>query len=197
MAQHIHTESTTELFQELVTAAIDHQSLESSQDSVSYLVHILDAFVCPEGNEAGPETSWDTPVAKLFLEAFHSHGMEQFSRLKLSGDLALFTAGFFSEQLRTKAVDVDYYCRLGGSAYACAADSCRSPATAHLFAELSRGFVDFVDVLAEVSEACALTDPGDEARLLELWSLTHSRYRQEQLRQRHGIVVLQGSETVH
>lgn len=196
MAQHIHTESTTELFQELVSAAIDHQNLESSQRSISYLVHVLDAFVCLEGNEAGFETSWETPVAQLFLEAFHSHGMEQFSRLKLSGDLALFTAGFFSDQLQTKAVDVDYYCRLGGSAYACAADSCRSPETADLFAELSRDFVDFVDVLTEVSEACALTNPGDEARLLELWSLTHSRHRRDLLRQR-GIVVLEGSDTVH
>lgn len=196
MAQHIYTESTTELFHELVSAAIDHQNLESSRDSVRYLVHVLDAFVCPERNESGLEASWGTPVAQLFLEAFHNTGMEHFSRLKLSGDLALFTAGFFSDQLQTKAVDVDYYCRLGGSAYACAADSCRSPETATLFVELSRRFAAFVDVLTEVSEVCALTDADNDPRLLELWSLTNSRYRREQLRKR-GILVVPGSEMVH
>lgn len=196
MAHHIHTESTTELFQELVQAAIDHQKLNSSKSSAAYLVQVLDGFVDPGRVPAAPEKALDTPIAKLFLEAFHYGGMEQFSLLKLSGDLALFTAGFFSDHLQDRAVDIDYYCRLGGSAYACAADTCRCRETAALFAELSNEFVSFVDVLSEVSETCTLTNSDNLLRLYEKWQQTGSNHSREQLRRR-GILVVPGSDEVH
>ncbi len=175
MASQIHTETPTELFQELVTQAVDHQELEPSEDSVRYLVDLLGGFVHPEGLYRHAEVVPDRPLAELFCNAVGSDGMRRFSLLKLSGDVALFLSGFFSDSLKDGMVDVDYYNKLGGCAYQTAADECVSKEGAPLFAELAAGFVDFSDVLSEVSETCGLTDSNDALRLYERWSKSGSR----------------------
>ena len=175
MASRIHTETPAELFQELVTQAVDHQQLEPSNDSVRYLVDLLGGFVHPEGLFHNAEVAPDRPLAELFCTAASSDGMRRFSLLKLSGDVALFLSGFLSDSLKGAMVDVDYYSSLGGCAYQTAANECVSKQGAPLFAELAEGFVDFSDVLSEVSENCGLTDGNDALRLYERWSRSGSR----------------------
>ncbi len=178
----IHTETPAELFQELVTEAVDHQNLQPSEASVHYLVELLDGFVHPEGLYRRNDVLPDRPLAELFCTAVSSDGMRRFSLLKLSGDLALLVSGFFSDSLKGGAVDVDYYSKLGGCAYATVAGSCASREGAPLFAELAASFVDFTDVLSEVSEACGLTESHDVLRLHEKWTRTGSRRSAETLK---------------
>ncbi len=175
MTSCIHTETPAELFRELVTQAVDHQKLEPSRASVRYLVHLLDGFVHPEGLYQHADVAPDRPLAELFCAAVSSDGMRRFSLFKLSGDIALFVSGLFSDSLKGGAVDVDYYSQLGGCAYATAADSCVSREGAPLFAELAASFGDFTDVLSEVSECCGLTESQDALRLYEKWSASGSR----------------------
>jgi hypothetical protein len=76
--------------------------------------------------------------------------------------------------LRRKLVDVDYYVTLGGYAYGSLGRSDRDR-WASVFAELSDKFVNFVDVLSEVSERSGLTSNTDLLRLYEKWLRTGSR----------------------
>ena len=175
MASLIHKETPAELFRGLVAEAVDHQSLNPSRASRRYLVQLLAGFVRPEELYARVEIEPDRPLAEIFLAAVSSDGMRQFSLLKLSGDLALLVSGVFSDSLKGGPVDVDYYGRLGGSAYATMAVACHAPEGARVFHELAVNFGSFVDVLAEVSESCGLTDRSDVLRLYQRWNLTGSR----------------------
>jgi hypothetical protein len=102
------------------------------------------------------------------------------------GDTALFIAGVFADSLNRKLVDVDYYVAMGGSAYATVSDSMRGyraeKSLASLFNELREKFIDFVDVLNEVSERSHLSSDQDVLRLYEIWMRTGSKRREAQLR---------------
>ena len=192
----IHTETPEELFTELVAQAMDRQKIQSSPDSADYLVQLLDDFVRPGDLFSRAEIVPDQPLAEIFLAAVSADGMRRFTLLKLSGDLALFVAGVLSDSLKRQAADVDYYGKLGGCAYSTVAVSCRSPESATLFEELAVNFRSFVDVLAEVSEVCGLTDGSDVLRLYEKWLRTGSRRDASTLR-RMGVPLVQGSDEVH
>ena len=192
----IHTETPEELFKELVVEAMDHQKIRSSPDSADYLVKLLEAFVCPEDLYSHAEVVPDRPLAEIFLAAVSADGMRRFTLLKLSGDLALFLSGVFSDSLKLQPVDVDYYGKLGGCAYSTVAVSCRSREGATLFEELAANFGRFVDVLSEVSESCGLTDGSDLLRLYETWLRTGSRRSETTLR-RMGVPLVRGSGEIH
>jgi len=192
----IHTETPEELFSELVTSAMDRQKVRSSPDSADYLVQLLDAFVRPGDLYTRAEVVPDQPLAEIFLAAVSADGMRRFTLLKLSGDLALFVAGVLSDSLKREAVDVDYYGKLGGCAYSTVAVSCHSREGATLFEELAANFGRFVDVLAEVSETCGLTDGSDLLRLYEKWLRTGSQHSASTLR-RMGAPLVRGSDEVH
>lgn len=192
----IHTETPEELFTELVTSAMDHQKVRSSQSSATYLVQLLDGFVRPDDLYSRAEVVPDQPLAEIFLAAVSADGMRRFTLLKLSGDLALFVAGVLSDSLKRQAVDVDYYGKLGGCAYSTVAGSCHSPEGATLFEELAANFDRFVDVLSEVSEACGLTDGSDVLRLYEKWLRTGSQRSASTLR-RMGVPLVRGSDEIH
>jgi hypothetical protein len=53
---------------------------------------------------------------------------------------------------------------------------------ASLFNELREKFIDFVDVLNEVSERSHLSSDQDVLRLYEIWMRTGSKRREAQLR---------------
>ena len=106
--------------------------------------------------------------------------------LKQIGDLSLFIAGFFSESLNRKMVDVDYYATIGGRAYH-ALSRVETDTFSPVFAELGSKFVDFVDVLSEVSERTSCATNVDLLRLYEKWIKTGSR-RSGQLLVERGVV---------
>ena len=196
MATHLSLESTTEMFRDLVEDAVERQGIEPSGASRSYLVQLLDDFVCPEKLYAEAETPKDEAVAEVFCHGVSSAGMRRFTLLKLSGDLSLFTAGFFSDSLERRPVDVDYYRKLGGTAYATVAGDCSSRRVAGLFRELAEDFVAFSDVLGRVSESCQLTDGTDLLRLYEKWRLVGSQRSAERLRGL-GFAPAPGTDTVN
>ncbi|MEM7354195.1 MAG: hypothetical protein AAF657_25550 [Acidobacteriota bacterium] len=192
----IHTQTPAELFEELVSDAMDHQNVRSSPEATAYLVQLLDAFVCPEQMFSRAEIPFDEPLSKIFLAAVSAGGMRRFNLFKLSGDLALFISGVFVDSLERRALDADYYGRLGGSAYASVAVSCRSRESATVFEELATGFERFVDILTEVGESCGLADDSDVLHLFERWQRTGSRHSAEALH-RLGVSLGLGSGEVH
>jgi hypothetical protein len=119
------------------------------------------------------------------LHALEAGGMRQRHSLKEIGDASLFVSGFFSDSLRRRLVDVDYYASIGGTAYN-ALSRDEADTFSPVFAELAQKFMGFVDVLSEVSERASCTSNADLLRLYERWLKTGSR-RSGQLLAERGV----------
>jgi len=178
------SETPTEYFKELVESALVHQRVAANGLTTYYLVGLLCSFI-QANNEADAAIS-DAPLAVQLGRALESGGARQRADLRRVGDTSLFVSGYFSDSLRRKLVDVDYYVALGGYAYA-SLGRCDRDQWSSVFAELSDKFVNFVDVLSEVSERTGLTSNTDLLRLYEKWLRTGSRRNGSLLAER-GIV---------
>jgi hypothetical protein len=136
-----------------------------------YLVNLLCQYVRIDGPDRRAEHT--QPLALRLARAIESAGSEQRARLRGIGDFSLFMSGFFSESFRRAAVDIDYYKSMGEYAYGSLSRS-DDEAFAEVFGELSRKFVGFVDVLADISEHTTLARATDVLRLYERWLRTGS-----------------------
>lgn len=166
----VHDLAPAEYFKELVDQALARQHVEAGQLTAYYLVNLLCQYVRSEARAGGPE---EEPLAIQLTRALQTGGSEQRMRLRTLGDLSLFTSGFFSDSLRRRTVDVDYYVSMGEYAYGSL--SRRDEDTfAEVFGELARKFVGYMDVLADVSERTAVTSSADLLRLYEKWLRTGS-----------------------
>jgi hypothetical protein len=174
-------ESAVEYFKELVDSALAHQGIVANELTSFYVVHLLAGFLERRADERP-----DEPLGVRLARALESGGFHQRASLKQIGDVSLFVSGFFSDSLRRKLVDVDYYASIGGVAYnALSRDETDTFSPA--FAELADKFIGFVDVLAEVSERSACASNMDLLRLYERWLKTGSR-RSGQLLVERGVV---------
>jgi len=173
-------ESAVEYFKDLVDRALTHQGVATQELTSYYVVQLLAGFL------QQPESVDDGPLSVRLAQALESGGMRQRASLKQIGDLSLFIAGFFSESLNRKMVDVDYYATIGGRAYH-ALSRVETDTFSPVFAELGSKFVDFVDVLSEVSERTSCATNVDLLRLYEKWIKTGSR-RSGQLLVERGVV---------
>jgi hypothetical protein len=174
-------ESAVEYFKELVDGAIAHQGIVAGELTAFYVVHLLASFL-----QRRDEDNPDEPLALQLARALEAGGMRQRISLKQIGDISLFVSGFFSDSLRKKLVDVDYYVSIGGVAYN-ALSRDETDTFSPVFAELADKFVAFVDVLSEVSERTACASNLDLLRLYERWLKTGSR-RSGQLLIERGVV---------
>ena len=173
-------ESAVEYFKDLVDRALTHQGVATQELTSYYVVQLLAGFL------QQPENLDDGPLSVRLVQALESGGMRQRASLKQIGDLSLFIAGFFSESLNRKMVDVDYYATIGGRAYH-ALSRVETDTFSPVFAELGSKSVDFVDVLSEVSERTSCATNVDLLRLYEKWIKTGSR-RSGQLLVERGVV---------
>ena len=173
-------ESAVEYFKELVEGALARQRITAGELTAFYVVHLLAGFL------QRPAEEDEAPLGFQLARALESGGIQQRASLKQIGDLSLFIAGFFSESLNRKMVDVDYYATIGGRAYH-ALSRVETDTFSPVFAELGSKFVDFVDVLSEVSERTSCATNVDLLRLYEKWIKTGSR-RSGQLLVERGVV---------
>lgn len=172
-------ESPVAFFKELVDAALARQHIDAGELTEFYVVNLLAGFLQRPAADA-------EPLALQLARALESGGTKQRATLRQIGDLSLFVSGFFSESLRRKLVDVDYYVQIGGYAYG-SLSRVESDGFASVFAELADKFVAFVDVLSEVSERTSCASNADLLRLYEKWLLTGSR-RSGQLLVERGVL---------
>ena len=164
----LHEQTPAEYFKELVESALARQQLQPGALTAFYLVNLLCQFVRLDG---GPPAGGE-PLALKLGRALESAGSQQRTHLKQLGDCSLFVSGFFSDSLQRRAVDVDYYASMGAYAYGSLSRDGDTFAT--VFSELSGRFVDYMDVLADVSERTAMSSDVDIFRLYEKWLRTGS-----------------------
>lgn len=196
MDKLVHDQTPAEYFKELVDKALRRQRLSSSPLSAFYLVHLLDTFVRGEGLLTELGVGEDPRLAELLCRAINSTGKRKLALFKTTGDLSLFVSGFFSDSLMGKLVDEEYYVQMGGYAYAMLARLSTRPAVTEVFSELSENFVQFADVLNEVSEHSSLSDNRSLLRLYEKWLRTGSP-RSAALLRKQGVLLAPGSQQLH
>ena len=167
----LREQAPAEYFKELVDSALVRQRIQAGDLTAYYLVNLLCQFV---RSDARGTSDLDTePLAIRLTRALQTGGSEQRARLRSLGDFSLFTSGFFSDSLRRRTVDVDYYVSMGEYAYGSLSRR-DEDAFAEVFGELARKFVGYMDVLADIRERTALTSSADVLRLYEKWLRTGS-----------------------
>lgn len=173
-------------FKEEISKAFQKQKLKINQDIEFYLVDLLSRFMLSdnlfktaENGEKRSET-----LALLYQEALMSPDFgKRREDLRRLGDVSLYTAGFFSESLMRKAVDVDYYISMGSAAYANLAQIVIDNYFRKVYSELADRFVKFVDVLCEISSAAHLQDPKNILRQYDIWLKTGSESAESKLKE--------------
>lgn len=161
-----------EYFKELIEAALSRQHLRATELTSYYLVDLMCRFMRPDRRIPFHEDAGE-PLALRLARALDSGGMEQRARLRNLGDFSLFMCGFFADSLNRRAVQVDYYVSMGEYAYGSLSRR-DEDALGEVFSELSRKFVPFMDVLADVSERTSSAAPVDVLRLYDRWLRTGS-----------------------
>jgi hypothetical protein len=160
-------ESAVEYFKELVEGALARQRIAAGELTAFYVVQLLAGYL------QRPAEEDEAPLGFQLARALESGGIQQRTSLRQIGDLSLFISGFFSESLRRKLVDVDYYVSIGGFAYNTLSRQ-ETDTFSPVFAELAEKFTGFVDVLSEVSERTSCASNLDLLRLYEKWLKTGS-----------------------
>ncbi|MFM8332920.1 MAG: hypothetical protein ACKN9T_14645 [Candidatus Methylumidiphilus sp.] len=169
-----------EHFRQTLAAAMADQNVEAEEETAYYLVNVLTHFSRTENLFAAtPDGPMIPPLALLYAQAAVTQDMAvRQDLLRRLGDTALLIGGIFSGSLSRKAVDVDYYIGMGGSAFSYLSDMAegawRLRALRGVYAELSAKFQLFVDVLDAVGERSQLTSPQDTLRVYDLWTKTGS-----------------------
>lgn len=193
MHKLVREDSPLEFFKEQLEIAMENQRVATSAFTEYYLVDLLARAVDGSPLPAREPGYDETPLALLYIRALRAQRQERARLLKQLGDTALFVAGFFSESLARRLVDLDYYRSLGGAAYARLGHDLDPKLGGPLFRELSERFMQFADVLQEVSETTRLSSPQSVVRLYERWLQTGSN-RAATLLQEQGINPVAGCE---
>jgi hypothetical protein len=184
-------ENLTEFFRTSIGDAIVRQGVDVDPHAAHYVVNLMTLFARSEQlYEQQGEVYGLRPLALMLADAADAASSQERNYcLQRIGDVSLFIAGFFADSLRSAAVDIDYYVRMGGSAYGSLSEegrgSVRVRAFAGIFRELADKFPLLVDVLQEVREGPACGP--DLLRTYEIWLKTGSR-RAERLLREHDVV---------
>jgi hypothetical protein len=197
MAEKIVIEGKTVVFfKEQLEKAMQHQKVSTSAFTECYLVNLLAGSVHGEPLRAEPGYE-ETPLALLYVRALAAASRHERARLlRAMGDTALFVSGFFSESLSRKLVDLDYYRAMGGHAYARLSTQDEPFGFgSEVFSELADRFVEFADLLSEVSETSQLTSNASLLRLYERWAMTGSRRAASLLNARGIVPIRSGAGT--
>jgi hypothetical protein len=175
MTEKLVRETPAAFFREQLSRAMEHQKVSTSAFTECYLVNLLASAV--RGDALPPPLPGfdETPLAVLYVRAVQASRHERTKLLRTMGDTALFVAGFFADSLSRGLVDLDYYRSMGGRAYARLGDEEDRTFSPGVFRELAARFVQFADLLQEVSETSQLTSPVSAVKLYERWVRTGSR----------------------
>lgn len=184
-------ESLKNYFHNSLHTALHKHHVHAEDHTINYLTNLLDSFSRSEKFLDHVEgRSTHRPLAMYYSDAINSCSRyEKNNTLRRLGDISLFIVGLFSDSLNRKAVDVDYYVAMGGAAYGHLstenASNSDNSCLSSLFNELSSKFVDFADVISDVSESQSRSNKNI-LRAYEVWLRTQSK-RAKNILIDHGI----------
>jgi len=191
-----------DFFRESIGSAIDNLGVRVEPHTSHYVVNLLTLFARSEELYEDDGDSYGIrPLALMMVDAADATTAQQRSlSLQRIGDVALFTAGFFSEGLANKPVDIDYYIQMGGTAYGSLSDeikgTTRGRALIDVYCELAHKFQVLVDVLHEVRDGAVKSSDTNVLRTYEIWRKTGSKRAAALLRQ-NGVFPLHEKARTH
>jgi hypothetical protein len=189
-----------EFFRDSLKSAMATNQLDADRDTAHYVVNLLTLFARSEAfHDAADNSSRRKPLALMLADAIDAPTAEErMFGLQRMGDISLFIAGFFADDLQHSVVDVDYYISMGGGAYSSLSMHSRGTvkgrAFGSVFAELGEKFHRFVDVLNDVRNHAGSASDADVMRHYEVWLKTGSE-RAARLLRRQGIYPLSCAQT--
>ena len=182
----VKQESLQNYFHDYLHSSLRKHNVQATEYTIIYLANLLNNFSRSENFVDTCEgRSPHKPLALHYSDALNSETKhERDLALRRLGDIALFICGLFSDSLKTKAVDVDYYVAMGGSAYSHLSESktivASDSSLNEVFYELSSKFIDFADVLSEMNENQSQLNKN-LLRAYEIWLRTGSKRAQKVL----------------
>lgn len=131
------------------------------------------------------ELDLNKPLAISFLEAFNEDQNSCARKLKNIGDYVLYIAGYFSESLNKKIIDIDYYNKLGVKAYAELYNLLGESGA--VYYSLCTDYYKLLDLLMEISFKTMQTDTKNLIKLYDRWLVTGSNVLEKKLNEK-GII---------
>lgn len=180
-------------FRHSIECVISEQGVTVEPHATHYVVNMLTLFSrSDELYDDDGEVFGLKPLALMLADASDAPSPEARSTaLQRIGDVALFISGFFADSLATRAVDLDYYIHMGGSAYGSLSAETRGTFRGRAFAatyrELAAKFQVLVDVLNEMRARERQESDIDLLRTYAVWRKTGSK-RAEKLLRQQGVV---------
>jgi len=189
----VQVQNLADYFRTSIDGVISRQGVDVDPHAAHYVVNLLTLFSRSEELfEDHGESYGLRPLALMMADAAEARTVaERNYALQRIGDVALFISGFFADSLANKAVDVDYYICMGGSAYGSLSEEVRRTfrgrAFAGIYRELAEKFQVLVDVLNEVRDEARGESDRDLVRTYQIWLKTGSQ-RAQKLLADNGIV---------
>ena len=189
----VQVRNLADYFRTSIDGVLSRQGVDVDPHAAHYVVNLLTLFSRSEelyqdhGDSYGlrPLALMMADAADAPTPAARNHALQRI------GDVALFISGFFADSLANKPVDVDYYIRMGGTAYGSLSEEVRGTfrgnAFAAIYRELAVKFQVLVDVLNEVRDEARGESDRDLLRTYEIWLKTGSRRARKLLRD-NGVV---------
>jgi hypothetical protein len=178
-------------FHETLTRALASRRVEAPPPTEHYLVGLLALL----GHDTAPLSR---SLVELELDASQAPRTGRVERLRNLGDQALSVSGLFDAHLERYGISRAYVTDVGARAYRAAGQLAeasrreRERVHAEVFADLSRRFGTYAEVLEQVRENTALATPDDVVALYERYQRSHSPAVAERLAQ-HGVYWLSES----
>ena len=189
----VQVQNLADYFRTSIDGVISRQGVDVDPHAAHYVVNLLTLFSRSEElYEDHGESYGLRPLALMMADAAEAQtAAARNYALQRIGDVALFISGFFADSLANKPVDVDYYIRMGGTAYGSLSEEVRGTFRGNTFAaiyrELAVKFQVLVDVLNEVRDEARGESDRDLLRTYEIWLKTGSRRARKLLRD-NGVV---------
>jgi hypothetical protein len=188
--------SSREFFDQIVTDAFERRKVKTFPMVKGYLVGLLESYIPTENLFDERDSSGRhvrETLAETLMKAQGSDTLVKIELLKKLGDRSLYISGFFGDSLQRKLVDVDYYADMGCAAYSALSDCVREDTAAKVYREFAHRFLEFVDVLTDISTKASVSNEENIMRLFELYAKTGSDVAREKLMEK-GLIAISADQ---
>lgn len=174
--------NTMNFFRDKIKKILSGKKLSIQESTEFYVVNLLSSLSKPIDSQS--QSDHEQALALLLARACDAPSAHQrFVSFKTLGDQALFVSGMFSDSLKEKIVDIDYYVNMGSHAYQVLSNLSSHSEFSSVFTEMAMKFNFLVDMLAELSEEFQTTSNEDLLRMYERWVCTKSDRLLKKLRE--------------
>ncbi len=151
--------------------------------SKTYLSDLLNNFVHVDSlfqkNENGVVES--KMLSEQFLESQVLNTSIRIQKLKKLAETTLYMSGFFASSLNKKLVNQSYYIQIGTMVYANLSSSVQTKPKAELYMHLANHFLNYADLLTEVSQKANIQKSGDVLELASRYLDNGSEWAEKHL----------------